>query len=171
MNVIGASSPGRRSLEPALRTRGGWRTPALAGAAAFWLANLALSTTQVAAAYRSALGIAYLPMLLEAAAGGLVLGGAVAFVLVRHPATIPGAGLLTKAVLVGAGALVILTIGLELPSKLSSGVDDPARWLSVATAFNVIRTLALAVTIGLVAGDGSPRRSRRRGPTRTETQT
>lgn len=171
MNLIGVPSPGQRSLKPTVRTSGGWRAPALAGAAAFWLANLAISVTPVAAAYRSAVGIAYVPMLLEAAAGGLVLGGAVAFPLVHYPAKIPGAGPLTKAVLLGAVALVVLTIGLELPSKLSSGVDDPARWLLVATEFNVIRILALAVTIGLVTGHGSPRRSRHRGRTRRETKT
>lgn len=171
MNVIGRPSPGQRSLEPTGRTRGRWRAAALAGAAAFWLANLAISATPVAAAYRSALGISYLPMLLEAAAGGLVLGAAVAFVVVRYPAKVPGAGPLTKALLVGAVALVLVTIGLELPSKLSSDVDDPARWLFVATAFNVIRILALAVTIGVVTGHGSPRHSPHRGRTRTETRT
>lgn len=171
MNANGAPSPGQRSRKPTRPTRGRWRAPALAGAAAFWLANLAISVTPVAAAYRSALGIAYLPMLLEAAVGGLVLGVAVAFPLVRYPARIPGAGPLSKAVLLGTVALVLVTVGLELPSKLSSGVDEPAHWLLVATVFNVIRILALAVTIGLVAGAGSPRRSPHRRPTRMETRT
>jgi hypothetical protein len=171
MNVIGVPSPGQRSLKPTGQARARWRAPALAGAAAFWLANLAISVTPVAATYRSALGISYLPMLLEAAVGGLVLGGAVAFLLVRYEARIPGASALSKAVLLGAVALVLVTVGLELPSKLGSGVDEPARWLLVATVFNAIRILALAVAVGLVAGHGSSRHTPHRGRTWTETRT
>lgn len=171
MNVHGEPSPGQPSLKPTERTSVRLRAPVLAGAAAFWLANLTISVTPVAAAYRSALGIAYLPMLLEAAVGGLVLSVAVAFPLVRYPARIPGARSLTKSVLLGTAAVVLVTVGLELPSKLSSDVADPAHWLWVATVFNVIRIFALAVTVGLVAGRGGPRRSPHRRPTRTETRT
>jgi hypothetical protein len=170
MNVIGVPSPGGQSLTPARRMRDGWPAPALAGAAAFWIANLAISATPVAADYRSALTIAYVPMLVESAAGGLVLGSVVAFLLVRFPAKIPGSDLLSKALLLGAAAIVLLTIGLELPAKFSSDADDPARLLVVATVFNVIRILALAVTIGWVTGAGSQRRSRRRGQSRRETR-
>ena len=171
MSVIGVPPPGQQREEPVRRMRDGWLAPALAGATAFWLANLAISATRVAASYRSALSISYVPMLVEAAAGGLILSGALAFVLVHHPAKIPGPGLLSKALLLGAVVVVLLTMGLELPSKLSSDVDDPARWLLVATVFNVIRILALAVTIGVVTGHGSPRHSPHRGWTRRETRT
>ncbi len=170
MDFIGIPSPGQQSLKPGSRTRGGWLAPALAGAAAFWLANLAISATPVAAGYRSALAIPYVPMLVEAAAGGLVLSSALASLIVHYPAKIPGSGPLTKAVLLGAAALVILTIGLELPSKLSSGIDDPAHWLLVATVFNVVRVLALAVTVGLVMGAGGQERNRHRGRTTRETK-
>lgn len=170
MNVIGVPSPGEQSLTPERRTRDGWGVPALAGAAAFWMANLAISVTPMAADYRSALAISYGPMLVEAAAGGLVLGSVVAFLLARFPATIPGSDQLSKALLLGAVAIVLLTVGLELPSKLSSDVDDPAHWLVVATVINVIRILALAVTIGWVMDAGGQRRSRDHGHTRRETR-
>jgi len=53
---------------------GGRRPPvlvlAVGGALGFWLANFAISLTPLAADYRAALSIAYLPMLLEALAGG-----------------------------------------------------------------------------------------------------
>lgn len=49
----------------------------LAGAAGFWLANLVISLTPLAADYRAALGISYVPMLIEALAGGLVIAGCV----------------------------------------------------------------------------------------------
>jgi hypothetical protein len=45
---------------------------AIAGASAFWIVNLLISLTPVAADYRSALSIRYVPMLIEAALGGLL---------------------------------------------------------------------------------------------------
>ncbi len=53
----------------------------LAGAAAFWAANLIISLTPSATAYRSALSIEYVPMLVEAAVGGLVLAGLVSLTI------------------------------------------------------------------------------------------
>jgi hypothetical protein len=127
------------------------------------LANLAISATPAAAEYRHALSIHYVPMLVEAAVGGLVLGGLLTFVLLRHPSGIPGSSLLTKALLLGVVALALLTTGIEAPSKLTSGVADPARWLLVATVINLLRILVLAATVGLVADAGARRRSRHRG--------
>lgn len=140
-----------------------WAAPAVTGAAAFWLANLAISATAMASDYRHALSIRYVPMLVEAGVGGLVLAGVLTFVLLRHPSRIPGPSALTKALLLGAGTLVILTIGVETPSKLTSGVDDPAHWLLVATVINLLRILVLAATVGLVADIGARRRSRHPG--------
>ena len=148
---------------PVKRMSGGWAAPAVAGAAAFWLANLAISATPVAAGYRSALSIRYVPMLAEAAVGGLVLGGLVAFLLIHHPSKIPGFSPLAKALVLGAIALAVVTIGIEAPSKLASGVEDPGHWLLVATGFNLVRMLALAATIGLGAETDARRRSRRAG--------
>ena len=48
----------------------------VAGGLAFWLANLAISWTPIAADYRAALSISYFPMLLEALLGGPINGGA-----------------------------------------------------------------------------------------------
>ena len=59
---------------------------AVAGGLGFWLANLAISLTPIAAAYRDALGIQYVPMLLEAALGGVVIGLFVSGALLRWPA-------------------------------------------------------------------------------------
>ena len=92
----------------------------------------------------------YVPMLVEAAVGGLVLASVVAAVLVRYPQRIPGTGPLSRALWLSAAALVLLTVFVEVPSKLGSGVPDAGHWLLVATAFNVIRVLALGVAIGLV---------------------
>ena len=139
-----------RSPRPTKPTGTGWWVPALAGAAAFWSANLVISKTPIATAYRSAMSIPYVPMLVESAAGGLLVSGALTFVLVRHRHRVPGAGPARKALLLGMGALVLLTVLVEVPSTLRSDVADPVHWLLVFAVFNAIRILALSVTVGLV---------------------
>lgn len=164
MNVPGVSPPGLPGSAREEPMRGGWAAPAAAGAAAFWLANLAISATPVAADYRAALSIGYGPMLVESAVGGLVLAVALALVLVRHPSNIPGSGPLRKALVLGAAAILVVTVAIEIPSKVTAGLDDPGHWLLVATAFNLVRILSLAAAIGLVAGAGT--RSRQSGHSR-----
>ena len=90
MDIIEVPPSGTRSRKPTRSARTGWWVPALAGAAAFWSANLVISMTPIAAGYRSALSIPYVPMLVEAAVGGLVVAGALACVLVRLPGAGPG---------------------------------------------------------------------------------
>lgn len=128
-----------------------WWVLTLCGGAAFWLTNLAISMTPIAAEYRSAMSIPYLPMLLEAAAGALVIAGAVSLLLTRFPNRVPGSSPLSKAVLLAVGALVLLTVLVDVPAKLGADLAEPAHWLLVALAFNTLRLLALGVTIGLVA--------------------
>ncbi|MGB8384299.1 MAG: hypothetical protein WCG47_24190, partial [Dermatophilaceae bacterium] len=74
-------------------------------------------------------------------------------------------GPMRKALLLGLGALVLLTVLGEVPSKLRSDVADAGHWLGVATAFNAIRILALGVTIGLLTRARRPRGDRH-GPVR-----
>jgi hypothetical protein len=119
------------------------------GAVAFWSANLVISVTPIAAAYRSAFSIGYVLMLVEAAVGGLLLASLVAVVLVRYLERVPGTSPLSRALWLSAAALVVLTVFVEVPSKLLSGVSDPGYWVVVATVFNVIRVLALGAAIGL----------------------
>jgi hypothetical protein len=148
----------------------GWWVAAIAGAAAFWLANLVISLTPAAAAYRSALSIRYVPMLIEAAVGGVVIAGAVAFLLTRFAGRFPGGGIVGKALLLALGALALLTVLLEVPAKLRSDVPDAGHWLLVATVFNTIRILALGVSIGLVTRSRTTRRDRHRLVTGREAQ-
>ncbi len=143
------------------RARTGWVGLTLAGAAAFWTANLAISLTPFAAGYRSALSIQYLPMLVEAAVGGFIVAAAVTLILDRLPNQIPGAGPVGKALFLAVCALLVLTVLLEVPAKLTGAVDDPVRWLVVATAFNTVRILALGLAIGLVARARRARADRR----------
>lgn len=154
MDAVEVPSSGPRSAKHSGSPRRGWRGPAVAGAAAFWSANLVISLTPIAAEYRSAMSVAYVPMLVEAAVGGLLIASAVALVLARYPQRVPGTGPLSGALWLSAAAVVVLTVFVELPSKLMSGVSDPGHWLLVATVFNVVRVLALGVAIGLVARAG-----------------
>ena len=124
----------------------------------------------VAAGYRSALSIPYVPMLLEAAAGVLVVAGPVALLVAQFPDRVPGSGPLRKAMLLAVGALVLLTVLVEVPSKLLSGVADPGHWLLVATVFNAIRLVALGVTIGLITRGRTTRQGRHNLATRREAQ-
>lgn len=142
----------------------------LAGAAAFWLANLALSLTPVAAEYRAALSIAYLPMLAEAAVGGLVIAALVTLPLARFPERVPGGGPVGRAVLLAAVALVLVTVLLEVPAKVGAGVPDAGHWLLVATVFNAVRILALGVTVGLLARSPGTRHDRHPAVARRETR-
>lgn len=151
MDAVESSSAGTGSATTAGSARIGWLRPAMAGAVAFWSANLVISLTPIAAAYRSAMSIAHVPMLVEAAIGGLLLASAVALVLARYPRRLPGTGPLSRALWISAAALVLLTVLVEVPSKLRSGVSDPGHWLLVATVFNVVRVLALGLAVGLVA--------------------
>lgn len=143
-----------------------WWVLTLSGGAAFWLTNLAISLTPIAADHRSALSIRYVPMLLEAAAGGLVVAGAVALLLTRFPHRVLGPGPLPKAVLLAVGALVLVTVLVEAPAKLGADLAEPGRWLLVATMFNTLRLLALGVTVGLVARGSATREDRHQPVTR-----
>ena len=160
MDVVKAAPTGAK--KPAKRTRAGWAALTVTGASAFWFANLLISLTPTAAAYRSALSIRYLPMLLQAAVGGLVLAGGVASILMRLGARVPGGGPVRRALFLALCALAIVTVAVEVPAKLAADTDEPGRWLLVATAINIIRVLALGLAVGLLArtrdiGLGPPR--------------
>jgi hypothetical protein len=121
-----------------------------AGASAFWVTNLAISLTPVAAEYRAALSISYLPMLEEAAIGGTVIGLVVSWTLARFPDRIPGRHPLAQALLLCFAVLLGVTALIEVPGKLLAPVDRPVHNLAVATGFNVLRIIALGLVIGLM---------------------
>lgn len=142
----------------------------MAGAGAFWVANLAISWTSVANDYRAALSIAYLPMLAEAAGGGLALASIVAFALTRFAEHLPGHDSVAKALVLSIGALAVLTVVVGVPSVLGPGLADRGHWLLVGLVINAIRILALGLAVGLVTRlrvrpqNRARRASRRRTP-------
>lgn len=131
-----------RLREPGVGTLTLW------GGTAFWLVNLAISLTPVAARYRSDERIAYVPMLVAAAFGGLAIAASVAVVLRRVHGRLWGAGPVMSSLLLGGVTLVVATLLIEVPAKLVLPSPDPWRSLLTGTIFNVLRILGLALAIG-----------------------
>lgn len=123
---------------------------AVAGGLGFWVANFAISLTPIAAEYRAALSIAYLPMLLEALLGGLIVGFCVSYFLLHFFDKIPTTSPLLKALLVSFIALISVTILIEVPGKFFTPTNNALHYFLLATVFNTLRIFALGVVIGYV---------------------
>ncbi len=128
----------------------------LAGASAFWLVNVLISLTPMAARYRSDLSISYVPMLVEAAIGGLLIAAVVGWLVLRVPQRIPGRTPMAKSVLLSLAVLIVSTVLLEVPAKFLGAVDDPWRQFVIALVFNALRILALGLVIGRLATPSAP---------------
>jgi hypothetical protein len=121
---------------------------AIAGGLGFWAANFAISLTPIAAEYRAALSISYLPMLLESLLGGLLIGFGVSYVLLRFGDKLPAKTPILKSVILSFSALSMVTLLLEVPAKFFTPTNEAVRYFLIATLFNVIRILALGIVIG-----------------------
>jgi hypothetical protein len=120
----------------------------IGGGVAFWAANFAISLTPIAAEYRAALSISYLPMIVESLIGGLIIGFFVSYFLLRFFDKIPTKNPILKSVILSLIALIIATILLEVPSHFLTPISDPMRYFLVGLLFNVLRILALGIVIG-----------------------
>jgi hypothetical protein len=122
----------------------------VAGALGFWFTNLAISLTPIAADYRAGMSIDYVPMLVEALAGGLVIGLCVSFALLRFYGAIPSHSPLLKSLVLCAVVLVVVTVLVEVPGKFLTPTTDAARYFVIAALFNVLPIAALGLVIGLL---------------------
>jgi hypothetical protein len=143
--------------------QGIWRKAlilAIGGALGFWAANFAISLTPIAAEYRAALSISYVPMLLEALLAGLIIAFCVSYSLLRFFDKLPTKSPILKSVMLSFIALIIVTILIEVPAKLLTTTSDPARYFLMGAMINVLRLLALGVVIGYLYDrrDGRVRR-------------
>jgi NhaP-type Na+/H+ or K+/H+ antiporter len=120
---------------------------AIAGGSGFWVANFAISLTPIAAEYRAALSISYLPMLLESLLGGLIIGFCVSYFLLRFFDKIPTKNPISKSVILSSIVLIIVTILIGGPSSFFA-TSDVLRYFLIGTIFNVLRILALGMGIG-----------------------
>jgi hypothetical protein len=121
----------------------------MAGGLAFWLANFAISLTPIAAEYRSVMAISYYPMLLAALIGGLLIGLCVSYFLLRFHGRIPGKDPIIKSGILTFFALILATILIGGPSSYLA-TDDVLRYFIIGTVINVLRFLALGISIGLL---------------------
>jgi hypothetical protein len=121
---------------------------AIAGGLGFWVANFAISRTPIAAEYRAALSISYLPMLLESLVGGLIIGFCVSYFLLRFFDKIPTKNPILKSVILSFFALIIATILIEVPASILRTTSDALRYFIIGAIFNVLRILALGIVVG-----------------------
>ena len=122
---------------------------AIAGGAAFWATNFAISLTPIAAEYRAALSISYLPMIAESLVAGLIIGFFVSYILLRFFDKIPTRNPILKSLFLSIIALIIATILIELPSSFAAE-SNVLRYFLIGALFNVLRILALGIVIGLL---------------------
>jgi uncharacterized membrane protein YraQ (UPF0718 family) len=120
----------------------------IGGGLAFWVTNFAISRTPIAAEYRAALSISYLPMIVESLIGGLIIGFLVSYFLLRFFDKIPTKNPILKSVILSFIVLIIATILLEVPASFLTNTSDPLRYFLIGTMFNVLRILALGIVIG-----------------------
>jgi hypothetical protein len=128
-----------------------WRKASIlgiAGGVAFWVANFAISLTPIAAEYRAALSISYLPMLIEALLAGLIIGFCVSYFLFRFFDKLPTKNPTLNAVILSFIVLVIVTVLVEVPAKFLTTTSDALRYFLIGAMFNVLRFLALGIVIG-----------------------
>ena len=117
---------------------------AVAGGVAFWVTNFLISLTPIAAKYRAALSISYLPMVLaESLLGGLVIGFCVGYFLLRFFEKIPTKNPILKSVILNFVALLIIETFTALLNLRNSSV-----YLLIGAGINVPRFLALGIVIG-----------------------
>lgn len=121
---------------------------AMAGGLGFWLANLAISLTPMAAEYREALSIAYLPMLVEALLGGLLIGFCVSYCLLRFYDKLPTQNPILKSVILSFIVLLVVTLLIEIPAKFLTLTNNALHYFLIGALFNVVRIPALGISIG-----------------------
>lgn len=122
----------------------------IVGGAVFWVTNFAISRTPIAAEYREALSISYLPMLVESLIGGLIIGFFVSYFLLRFYDNIPTKNPIQKSVILSFIALIFVTILLEGPVRFLT-TSDALRYFLIGALFNVLRIFALGITIGYLS--------------------
>jgi len=121
---------------------------AIGGGVAFWVANFTISRTPIAAEYRTALSISYLPMLLESLFGGMIIGFCVSYLLLRFFDKIPTKNPILKSVILSFIALIIVTILIGVPASFLTTTIDALRYFLIGAMFNTLRILALGIVIG-----------------------
>jgi F0F1-type ATP synthase assembly protein I len=115
-----------------------------AGCAAFWITDFVISVSPIAAEYRAAFSISYLPMaLVEALVGGLIIGCCVSYFLLRFFDKIPTKNSIIKALILSFVAMVVIEVLSTLANPNHASV-----YLLIDTGMNLPRFLALGIAVG-----------------------
>ena len=116
----------------------------VSGGAAFWIVDFAISISPIAAEYRSAFSISYLPLaLVEALVGGMFIAAVVSYSLLRFFDKIPVKNPILKALILSFLVMPIIEV---LSTVVNS--SNVIVYLFVDSVMNVPRFLALGVAIG-----------------------
>jgi uncharacterized protein YacL len=117
---------------------------AAAGGAAFWIIDFVISLSPIAAEYKAAFSISSLPVaLVEALAGGLMIGCCVSYFLLRFFDRVPGKKSIFKALILSFFVMVMIEIFSALGNPAHASV-----YLLIDTGMNAPRFLALGLVIG-----------------------
>jgi uncharacterized protein YacL len=117
---------------------------AAAGGAAFWIVDLVISVSPIAAEYKAAFSISSLPVaLVEALAGGVVIALCVSLFLLRFFDRIPTKNSILKALILSFLVMVMIEILSTLLNPNNASV-----YLLIDTGMNVPRVLALGMVVG-----------------------
>jgi hypothetical protein len=119
----------------------------IGGGVVFWAITFAFSLLPIAAEFRAAFSMSYIPMLVESLLGGLIIGCFVSYFLLRFFDRIPTKNPILKSLILST---VALTIGIVMVNGASSllGPSDALRYFLIGAALNVPRFLSLGVIIG-----------------------
>ncbi len=116
----------------------------IAGGAAFWIVDFAISLSPIAAEYMAAFSISSLPLaLVEAFVGGLVIACFVSFFLLRFFDKIPTKNPILKSLILSFVAVVVIEVLSTFGNPSNAYV-----FLLVDTVMNIPRILALGIVIG-----------------------
>ena len=119
----------------------------IAGGVAFWAITIATSLLPIAAEFRAAFSISYIPMFVESLLGGLIIGCFVSYFLLRYFDKIPTRNPILKSLILSIVALTIAIVMVQGASSLL-GPSDALHYFLIGAALNVPRFLSLGVIIG-----------------------
>jgi hypothetical protein len=121
-------------------------TLTIGGGIAFWATTFIFSLLPIAAEYRTALSISYLPMILvQSSIGGMVISCCLSYFLLRFFDKIPTRSPILKSTILSIVALGIASILVQVAA---SGTSDAMNVFLTGTVLNLPRFLVLGIVIG-----------------------
>ena len=118
----------------------------IGGGAAFWATTFVFSLLPIAAEYRAALSISYLPMILiQSLIGGMIISFCLSFFLLRFFDKIPTRNPILKSTILSLVALFIASILVQVAAGRTS---DTLIVFLIGAVLNLPRFLALGIVIG-----------------------